>query len=284
MKKIAIAGASGYLGKYTVRELLKRQIPTVAIVRNPKKLKGLTASPLLEIVQAEVTKPESLTDTLEGIDILISSVGITRQKDGLRYMDVDYQANLNLLLEAQKAGVKKIIYVSAIGGSKYRHLKIFEAKEAFVDALQQSGLDYTILRPNGFFSDMEDFLKMAESGKVYLFGKGNQKLNPIHGADLAEVVIDAIDSPEKEIKVGGPEILTQNEIAAFALNASRKPLRIVHLPDWIRKATITLMRTFTNSKVYGPIEFFLTLLAEDQIAPKYGRHRLQDFFEAKMEN
>ncbi|MEN0004684.1 MAG: SDR family oxidoreductase [Bacteroidota bacterium] len=282
MKKIAIAGASGYLGKYTVKELLNRNIPTLAIVRNPKKLQDLSGAASLQVIQAEVTKPESLSGILKGIDVLISTVGITRQQDGLSYMDVDFQANLNLLQEAQRAGVKKFIYVSAIGGSKYRNLKIFEAKEGFVDELKRSGIEYSILRPNGFFSDMEDFLKMAKKGKIFLFGDGYQKLNPIHGADLAEVVVDAIDSPKKEIVVGGPELLSQNEIAAIALKLHQKPVKITHLPNWLRRATIGFMRTFTSPKVYGPIEFFLTLMAENQIAPQYGRHRLQDFFKERM--
>ncbi|MEM6723858.1 MAG: SDR family oxidoreductase, partial [Bacteroidota bacterium] len=262
------------------KELLKREIPTIAIVRNSKKLEDLAPSPHLEIVQAEVTQSESLSGILEGVEVLISTVGITRQQDGLSYMEVDYQANLNLLDEAHKSGVKKFIYVSAIGGQKYRDLKIFEAKEGFVDALKRSGMDYQILRPNGFFSDMEYYLQAAEKGNIFLFGKGDQKLNPIHGADLAEVVVDAIDSNLKEIEVGGPELFSQQEIAELALATYQKPSRIRHLPDWLRRVTIRFMRTFTKAKVYGPIEFFLTLMAEDQVAPKYGQHRLKDFFEA----
>ena len=49
---------------------------------------------------------------------------------------------------------------------------------------------YQIIRPNGFFSDMKDFLEMANGGRVYLFGNGQYKLNPIHGSDLAEAILD----------------------------------------------------------------------------------------------
>jgi uncharacterized protein YbjT (DUF2867 family) len=209
---------------------------------------------------------------------VISSVGITRQKDGLTYMDVDYQANLNLLNEAKSAGVKKFIYVSAINGDKYRHLKIFEAKEKFVDALKSSDLDFTVIRPNGFFSDMKDFLDMAGKGKVYLFGNGEQKFNPIHGEDVAIVCLKAIGSKSNEIIVGGPDILTLNEIGEMALEALQKPKKIVHLPDWLRKFVIWALRIFTPSKFYGPIEFFLTLMAEDNIAPRFGNKRLKTFF------
>lgn len=274
---ILLAGATGYLGSYVLNALIEKQNQVVAIVRNPDKFLN-TNENYLEIKQAEVTKPETLRDICKGIDTVISTVGITRQKDGLTYMDVDYQANMNLLEEAKKAGVKHFVYVSAINGNKYRNLKIFEAKEKFVDALKVSGLNYTIVRPNGFFSDMKDFLQMAKSGRVYLFGSGHQKFNPIHGKDLATFIVDNVEETNKELTIGGPDVLSLNEISELALNAFNKPLKIIHLPDWMRKLTICCLRTFTSVKTYGPIEFFLTLMAEDNIAPTYGVQRLKDFY------
>lgn len=279
---VLLAGATGYLGNYIAAELVRGKTPTRVIARRAEKLEYLKGENR-EIIQAEVTQPETLTGVCDGVTTVISSIGITRQKDGLTYMDVDYQANLNLLNEAKKAGVRKFIYVSAINGDKYRKLKIFQAKEAFVDALKASGLEYTVMRPNGFFSDMRDFLDMAKGGRVYLFGSGNYQMNPIHGEDLAKVCVDAITSGEKEIAVGGPDNLSQNELATLALKAWNKPVKIAHLPDWIRRATISLVRTFTSSKTYGPIEFFLTLMADDQLAPNYGKHHLKDFYNEQVE-
>jgi uncharacterized protein YbjT (DUF2867 family) len=280
---ILLAGATGYLGGYLLKVLIEQQNQVVAIVRNPDKLIN-TNENYLEIKQAEVTKPETLRDICKGIDAVISTVGITRQKDGLTYMDVDYQANINLLEEAKKAGVKHFVYVSAINGNKYRNLKIFEAKEKFVDALKASGLNYTIVRPNGFFSDMKDFLQMAKSGRVYLFGSGYQKFNPIHGKDLATYIVDNLEETNKELTIGGPDVLSLNEISELALNALNKPIKIIHLPDWMRKLTIWSLRTFTSVKTYGPLEFFLTLMAEDTIAPTYGKHRLEDFYIEEAKN
>jgi uncharacterized protein YbjT (DUF2867 family) len=277
MKKILIAGATGYLGKHLIAELQERQLPFQAIARNPQKLEHFQL-PAEALIRAEVTQPATLRGQLTGIDTLISTVGITRQKDGLTYMDVDYQANLNLLEEAQRAGIRKFIYISAINGRQMRHLKIMAAKERFVDALMASGLDYQIVRPNGFFSDMIDFLDMARGGRVYLFGHGNYKLNPIHGRDLAKTIIDEMNSAATELEVGGPDIFTQNEIAVLALKAAGRPPKILHLPDWSRRLLIWLMRTFTSSKTYGPYEFFLTMMAQDNIAPRYGVERLEHFF------
>ncbi len=281
MKKILLAGATGYLGQYLAKELLSRDYETVLLARNAKKLDVEWARGS-QVLQAEITQPKTLTGIADGVDTIITTVGITRQKDGLTYMDVDYQGNRNLLDEALRAGVKHFIYISAINGDKMRHLKIFSAKERFVDELKASGIAYTIVRPNGFFSDMGDFLEMAKGGRVFLFGDGEYRLNPIHGADLAKVVVDAVATRPKELIVGGPDVLSQNELAALALHAWSKKRKITHLPDWIRRLTIGLMRTFTSSKTYGPFEFFLTAMAMENVAPTYGNHHLADHFKKEV--
>ncbi len=277
MKKILLAGATGYLGKYILKELQNRNHPIKILARNTNKLDEQLLEKV-EVCHAEITNPSALKNSCENIDTVISTVGITRQKDGLTYMDVDYKANLNLLQEAQQSGVKKFVYVSVLNGERFTDLKICEAKEKFVKALKKSGLDYCIIRPNGFFSDMTDFYKMATKGSVYLFGNGERKMNPIHGKDLAKVCVDSIEINEKIINVGGPEIFSHNEIGKLAFKALNKKERISHFPDWTRKFTLWLMRTFTSTKTYGPIEFFLTVMSEDMIAPRFGNKTLDDYF------
>jgi uncharacterized protein YbjT (DUF2867 family) len=156
-----------------------------------------------------------------------------------------------------------------------------EAKERLVDYLKTSGLDYCIVRPNGFFSDMKDFLQMARRGKIYLFGDGRQLLNPIHGDDLAKVCVRALEWDSKELEIGGPDLLTQNDIARLALRSCGKPERIKYLPDWMRKLSLRFVRTFLNTNKYGSAEFFLTTMAMDMIAPQFGCERLRDFFQAE---
>lgn len=265
------------MGGHIAKELQKKSYPVRALARNSEKLKQKNLG-LTEIIQAEITQPESIKGCCKDIDVVISTVGITKQKDGLTYMDVDYQANMNLLHEAKQNGVKKFIYISVLNGENLRHLKICDAKELFVDQLIKSGLGYCIIRPNGFFSDMKEFITMAKKGRVYLFGDGELKTNPIHGEDLAAVCVDAIDNSDKEIKAGGPETLTHNEIAAVAFEALGVTQKITHIPNWVRIAILKMVRLLSGSKVYGPIEFFMTVMAMDMVAPEYGIHTLKEYF------
>ena len=279
-KKVLVAGATGYLGQYLVKELKKRGFWVRILIRREAQKQLFTK--VDDIFVGEITRPETLNGITQNIDWVISSVGITRQKDGLTYMDVDYQGNANLLNEALKDQVEAFQYISAINGDQLRQLKIFEAKERFVDELTNAAIQQSIIRPNGYFSDMKDFLTMAKGGRVYLFGDGKQQLNPIHGADLAEFCVDKMIAGSPEESVGGPDILSQNQLASIALQAWSKPIKIYHLPDWIRKSIIWSLRTFTSSKTYGPIEFFLTAMAKDNVAQTYGTHHLNEFFKEEV--
>ena len=278
VKKVLVAGATGYLGQYLVAELKKQGYWVRALVRRQNQ-QGLVAS-ADHIYVGEVTEPNTLHGVTEGIDVVISAVGITRQKDGLTYMDVDYQGNINLLDEAIADEVKQFVYVSAIDGDKNRHLKIFEAKERFADELKQSSLSSIIVRPNGYFSDMGDFLKMAASGRVYLFGDGHVQINPISGKDLAEFIVKALNQGQarQELSVGGPEVLSLNDIANCAAQALGQDIKISYLPDWVRRGSIFAVRHFTPQKFYGPIEFFLTFMGESHLGEPVGGDRLEDFY------
>ena len=143
-QKVLVAGATGYLGQYLVRELKRRNFWVRVLIRNEiqKEQFGIVD----DFFVGQITDPESLKGITQNIDLVFTTIGITRQKDGFSYMDVDYQGNVNLLNESLKDNVKSFQYISAINGAKLRHLKIFEAKEKFVDELKASKIDYSIIK------------------------------------------------------------------------------------------------------------------------------------------
>jgi len=119
---------------------------------------------------------------------------------------------------------------------------------------------------------------MAKKGKVSLFGNGENNINPIHGADLAEVCVNAIKAPDKEVNIGGPEKYTFRQIAELAFKVLNKKSKISSLPVWMIKIILPLMRTFTSSKTYGPVEFMMSIMTMDVVGELYGKEMLEDFF------
>ncbi|MFC1852378.1 4Fe-4S binding protein [candidate division CSSED10-310 bacterium] len=94
-----------------------------------------------------------------------------------------------------------------------------------------------------------------------VFGSGEYKINPIHGEDLAKVCVQAVSSEEREICVGIPDIMTHNEIVALAFKTLNKRSKISRIPLWIRNIIMTIARMLTSVKIYGPLEFFMIVLA-----------------------
>jgi len=276
-QRVLVAGATGYLGKFIVKELNSQGYWVRALSRDSQKITPVRQY-VDEVFIGEATQHETLKDICKNIDIVFSSLGITRQKDGLTYMDVDYQGNKNILNEASAENVSKFMCTSVFNANKLRHLEIVKAKESFVDELKEADLEHIIVRPNGFFSDMREFFNMAKRGRVYLFGNDEYRANPIHGADLAKACVERLGSNGGEFDIGGPEILTQNEIASQAFEVLEKKAKITHIPLWILNLIMKFARMFTSVKTYGPIEFFMTVLAMDMVAPTYGQHTIKDYF------
>jgi len=285
MRRVLVAGSTGYLGRFVVLEFKERGYWVRALARNPKKLEQ--TGPLLkpavidnvdEVFVGEITKPETLHGLCDDIDVVFSSIGITRQKDKLTYRDVDYQGNKNVLDIALTKSVKKFIYVSVFNAHMYEHLEIVKAHEDFVRDLQNSGLEYTIVRPTGYFSDMTEFLKMAKSGRVYLIGNGENKINPIHGADLAKVCVDAVDSKENEVSSGGPVTYTLREIAKLAFSTLGKTPKITRVPLWLAKAAVKAIRPF-NKQMSDLADFFVAAGESDGVAPVTGVYKLETYYE-----
>ncbi len=286
-KRVLVAGATGYVGKYAVQQFKRRGYWVRALTRSEARLRkpGPFSAPAIEtadcddVFVGEVTKPETLGGLMEGIDVVFSSVGISRQRDGLTFEQVDYQGNRNLLDLCQQSSVKKFIYVSMLGAEQISKLAITIAHERVVEDLRASGLEYTIVRPSGFFSDMGVLLDMAKRGRVLLVGEGNNRFTPIHGRDLADICVDAVDRHELEIEAGGPETMTQREAAALAIDVAGRPAKITVIPLWLAKGFARGIGLL--SKQFGDLaEFIVTAGEIDGVGPHRGQSTLRSYFEA----
>ena len=192
-QKVVIAGATGYVGKYAVQAFTQKGYSVRVLTRNKDRLfepgpftaPALTEQDVDELFIGEVTRPETLEGLFDDVDVVFSCVGISRQRDGLTFEQVDYQCNKHWIDLAVNAGVDCFCYVSMQGAEHIMHLAITQAHEKVVSELNNAGINYRIVRPCGYFSDMGALYDMAKSGRAFLVGKGMNKMNPLHGSDLA---------------------------------------------------------------------------------------------------
>lgn len=274
MAHVIVAGATGYLGRHLVTAFLARGLSVSALVR-PGSKAGFPDE--VKVLRGEATRIETLDGLLSGADLVISALGLTRQADRLSYREVDYQANHNLLAAAQAQNVQRFAYVHVLTRGKMTS-ELIAAKSRFVATLQAAPIPSLVIRPGGYFSDLAEVLSMAKSGRVWLVGDGEVRLNPIHGADLAVAIVDAVERGETDVEIGGPEVLSMNEIAAQAFAALGRPAKVSCVPRWVMRAVLGILKPLAPRHVWGPLEFFLAASSHDMIAPAHGDRRLGAFF------
>ncbi|MDQ3806230.1 MAG: NAD(P)H-binding protein, partial [Acidobacteriota bacterium] len=255
--------------------------PTRSLVRDASRLPE-TSPRAQEVFAADARRPEALRGACDGAGVVISSMGASLKLGRTRdpratYRDVDYLANLNLLAEARRAGVRKFIYVSLYGAEGLRGLAYVDAHEEFVAALKTSGLDYTVVRPTGFFYVFEEVYRMARRGRVALVGSGAARTNPVHEEDVAEECVDAVECGDREVSVGGPETYTRREIAEMAFNVLGRRPKIVSLPPPVMRAALQPLRLF-DQRLYDFLDFAVAASTRDLVAPPAGRTSLRRHF------
>lgn len=254
-KVTVIAGASGYIGKSTVRESVRQGYKTVALVRDKSKVESEEGSMMYgqffegaEVVECDVCDAEALTKTLAEISTqnggkieaiiscLASRSGI--KKDAYK---VDYGASSNCLKAGRDASVNARHYVLLSAFCcKNPWLQFQQAKLKFEAELEaQTDMTYTIVRPTAFFKSVSGQLEVVQSGAPFvMFGDGEvTRCNPISEANLATYLLDSISDKSrqnKNIDLGGPdEPLTMKKQGEMLYKAIGKEPNFFYAPLWL---------------------------------------------------
>ena len=291
INRVLVAGSTGYLGKFAVQAFKRAGYTVRVLTRSEDRLAkpgpftapALTQDDYDEVFVGELTQPETLTGLMDGVDMVFSSVGISRQTDGLTFEEVDYQCNKTLVDMAVAAGVQRFCYVSMQGAENIMQMAITQAHENVVDALKASGMDYRIARPCGYYSDMGALYDMAKRGRVYLVGKGLNLMSPIHGADLAQACVEIAEGDELEAEAGGPETMTQVEAAELAFDVVGKPVKLTVVPMWLARGVVKIIALM--SKQFGDLADFIVTAGDiDGVGPVRGSITLRQYFEELKAN
>lgn len=218
--KVLLAGAFGKLGSEILRALCKTEHEIIAAGAHIRIPEGLDTNRFVSM-QIDVTKPETLKGICKGVDTVISTIGLTSASTEFNNYDIDFKGNLNLLKAARRARVKNFVYISVINADKGKGIPMVHSKFLFEEKLKQSGLNYVIYRPTGYFYDIAHvFWPMIKSKSVQLLKvKKNPVANVIDTADFASFIIGTMNEKNKTYNVGGTETYTYKEIAEMFYNA-----------------------------------------------------------------
>jgi len=277
-KKVLVAGAGGILGKELLGCLLNADADVSGLAVNEKEFNGIRDK-LSRCHVADVRRTDQLNGVCDGIDIVISVIGISRLKGNLTHHDVDYQGNANLLAEAKRAGVGKFVFISPAGTDlgAQQGVPLMEAKFQFEEELRSSGLEWVIVRSGGFMKDFAEMAKMAKTGPMYVIGDGQVVSTPIDINELAQFMAeDALSRANVQVDIGGPQDLSWNQICETCFEFWGRPPRVVHIPVWLCSSVLWALR-YISPREYALGKMVMFFSLNSVPTARKGTRTLQSF-------
>ncbi|KAK9805345.1 hypothetical protein WJX73_004487 [Symbiochloris irregularis] len=307
---VLVVGATGYIGKFVVKELIRRGYQVTAFARERSGIKGKNSKEYVirefegaQVQFGDITDQASLQQNgfAQPVDVVVSCMA-SRTGGKKDSWEIDYQATLNALEVAQQQGAKHFVLLSAVCVQKpllqFQHAKLaFEAK-----LREATDITHSIVRPTAFFKSLAGQISLVKTGKPYvMFGDGTlASCKPISEADLARFMADCVQQKDKVnqvLPIGGPgRAWSARDQGQFLFElAGRKPNFIqvpVALMDGIIGFLDLLSKVFPgleDAAEFGRIgRYYATesMLVWDDKAekyvadatPSYGKDTLEDFF------
>lgn len=284
MPTTLVAGATGYLGRFLVKELHERGVGVKAVVRDYQR--ALEAGPhgapsLAGLVDrwaiGDMKDPSFVADLCIDVDDVITALGVTR--GSASPWDVDFRANALLLRSAQAFGVRQFCAVNVLHSQRIP-TQLTRAKSALERLVEQSELVTQVVNPTAYFSDMMQILQMAQRGRVFLL-RPEVCINPISGQDLAQF---CVDKQERLVQgnwdVGGPEVFTWQDLARCAADAVDRNSRTTVIPMSIFDWGASFVRRIKPRQA-DMMRFLGWVMSHDCVGALHGTEHLEDAFVAR---
>lgn len=317
---ILVVGATGYIGKFVVKELVNREFNVIAIAREKSGIRGTvskdeTLNQLKEanVCFSDVTHLDSLEKSLEelgvSIDVVVSC--LASRSGGVKdSWKIDYEATKNSLVAGRNRGASHFVLLSAICVQKplleFQRAKLKFEAELIREAEEDTGFTYSIVRPTAFFKSLGGQVELVKDGKPYvMFGDGKLcACKPISEADLASFIADCVLSENKinqVLPIGGPgKALTpmeQGELLFRLVGREPKflkvPIEIMDFAIGVLDFLVKIFPSMEDTAEFGKIgryyaaESMLVLDPETgeysaEKTPSYGKDTLEEFFKTVL--
>ena len=229
---ILVVGATGELGSAIVRRLLGRGEKVRALVRKSsdasrvQELRGAGA----ETVEGDLKDPASLQRACASIEAVVTTANSARRGPPDTVETVDDKGNAALVEAAKKAGVRRFVFVSALGADEKSPVPFLAAKGKTEQRVRESGIEHTIFEPNIYMEVWVGAVVLgpAMQGQEIRYVGGDRKHAFISQEDVADFVVAALRgdaAKNRTVVLGGPAAVSWNDICVTVERVMGKPLR-----------------------------------------------------------
>ncbi len=256
---ILVIGATGTVGAPVARQLREDGHDVRLLVRDPKRAAAQFGSGF-QYIQGSVEERETLKQALYGCTgVHISLQAGSNPADIER---VEHLGTLRVIELAANAPLAHLTYVSGmfVGAEVGSAMLDDHAKRSVEQALQQSGISFTIFKPTYF---MDTLPKHLQGKRAMILGKQPHPLHLVAASDFGRMVSQAFQEPEASNKIfyiQGPEALTMEEALRLYCRMLEPETRVTTIPLWVMSLADTL---FLGKKMQRTLQIM-------QVLQRYG--------------
>jgi NADH dehydrogenase len=248
---LLLTGATGSVGSQLLPMLLQRDDPVRCLVREPRRLGPRRTDVQITLGDlGELADPYRLRQALRGVDTVIHLAATIRDQPPHRLEELNGLASVRLLRAAEKAGVERFMFFSALNASPVQRTRFFRAKALAEQAVIGSPLDTTVFAPSIVYDHSDPWVTLLRRFSFLPFlpvsGSGKAAYEPIWARDAAAAVIGALENGDRDrYELAGPEVLTYDDMSDLVSRAAGRPRPLVHVPlPVVRGGLITLRKVF----------------------------------------
>ena len=248
---ILLTGATGTVGSALMRRLTAEGRPVRALVRDQRRLGDQRVR--VQIALGDLAHPPSFRNALRGVDTVVHLAASIRDQPGASIEELNAVATLRLVRAAERAGVERFVFFSAMNAHHHSRTRFFRAKALAEEAVEESSLHSTVFRPSIIYTPGDPWLtlldRLSRLPAVPVSGSGRALYQPVWADDVADAVVNALSSADSTYELAGPEVLSYNDIVRTVLRAAHRRRRLLHVPLPIVRASLRVLRFATWEEV-----------------------------------
>ncbi|HEX2096526.1 MAG TPA: NAD(P)H-binding protein [Solirubrobacterales bacterium] len=258
---LLLTGATGSIGSRLLPLLLERGEEVRCLVREPRRLGPRRVDVQIALGDlGEMSDPYLVRQALRGVDTVVHLAATIRDQPPRRIEELNGLATVRLLRAAERSGVRRFVFFSALEAAAAQRTRFFRAKWLAEQAVRTSPLQNTVFAPSIVYDHSDPWVTLLRRFSFLpvmpVSGRGQARFQPIWAQDVARCVANAIaaERPRERYELAGPETLTYDDMSDLVSRIAGRPRPLVHTPLPVVRAGLIALRSIFGEAVFATWE------------------------------
>jgi NADH dehydrogenase len=254
---LLLTGATGLVGSNLLSRLLAEGTQVRCLVRDPRRLG--TQRVRVQIALGDLTDPPSFRNALRGVDTVVHLAAAIRDQPRGSIEELDGIATWRMVEAAERQGVERFAFFSALGASTHNRTRCLRAKALAEQAVAEADLHSIVFAPSLIYAPGDPWLTLLERMALLpvmpVAGLGRARFQPLWAEDAADCVLaslrDGNGERRRRYELAGPETLSHTEIVRIVLRALRRNRPLLHVPTPIVSRGLRLLEATMGARAFA---------------------------------